>query len=267
MTPGSTSRSGARRIDVNAWIGSYPYRRIAGGSAEFLEVEMRRNGIERAWVSNLAAVFWRNPTEGNAELYRIAEQHEPLEAVPAVHPGLADWETVLIEAKARAVPAIRVDPLFYGISPTDPAVVAVLRRAGQLGLPVMMAVKLEDGRQRHPHDGSSELSPAHLRALIRSDPTVRLVITHADRDCIEQVVFGATPEEADRILWDVSCVWGPPIDDLAHLVAAIGARRFCFGTGLPLRIAESAVARLDLLELTPEERIFIERGNIERFQP
>lgn len=257
---------GGLRIDVNAWIGSYPYRRIAGGSPEFLLDEMRRNGIDRAWVSHLAAVFWRDPTEGNAELYRVAERHSQLAPVPAVHPGLANWEAVLTEARERGAPAVRVDPLFYGISPADPAVVAVLRRAGQLGLPVMLAVRLEDGRQRHPNDGAGDLTPAHLRGLIRSDSSVRLIVTQADRDCVEQVVFGATPEEADRMLWDVSGIWGPPFDDLALLVGTIGARRFCFGSGLPLRIAEAVVARLDLLDLQPEERFFIERGNVERLQ-
>lgn len=257
---------GGLRIDVNAWIGSYPYRRIAGGSPEFLLDEMRRNAIDRAWVSHLAAVFWRDPTEGNAELYRVAEQHSQLAPVPAVHPGLANWEAVLTEARERGAPAVRVDPLFYGISPADPAVVAVLRRAGQLGLPVMLAVRLEDGRQRHPNDGAGDLTPAHLRGLIRGDSSVRLIVTQADRDCVEQVVFGATPEEADRMLWDVSGIWGPPFDDLALLVGTIGARRFCFGSGLPLRIAEAVVARLDLLDLQPEERFFIERGNVERLQ-
>lgn len=257
---------GGLRIDVNAWIGSYPYRRTAGGSPEFLLDEMRRNAIDRAWVSHLAAVFWRDPTEGNAELYRVAERHSQLAPVPAVHPGLANWEAVLTEARERGAPAVRVDPLFYGISPADPAVVAVLRRAGQLGLPVMLAVRLEDGRQRHPNDGAGDLTPAHLRGLIRSDSSVRLIVTQADRDCVEQVVFGATPEEADRMLWDVSGIWGPPFDDLALLVGTIGARRFCFGSGLPLRIAEAVVARLDLLDLQPEERFFIERGNVERLQ-
>lgn len=256
---------GGLRIDVNAWIGSYPYRRIAGGSPEFLLDEMRRNAIDRAWVSHLAAVFWRDPTEGNAELYRVAERHSQLAPVPAVHPGLANWEAVLTEARERGAAAVRVDPLFYGISPADPAVVAVLRRAGQLGLPVMLAVRLEDGRQRHPNDGAGDLTPAHLRGLIRSDSSVRLIVTQADRDCVEQVVFGATPEEADRMLWDVTAIWGPPMDDLQHLLATVGADRFCFGTGLPLRLAESTIAKLDLLTVSAADRAAIEGGNARRF--
>src|SRR2546422_10963226 len=61
---------------------------------------------------------------------------------------------------------------------------------------------LEDGRQRHPNDRAGELPAAAVRALIRSDEDLRLLITHADRGFIEEVHFGSTPEEAARLWWD-----------------------------------------------------------------
>jgi predicted TIM-barrel fold metal-dependent hydrolase len=126
----------------------------------------------------------------------------------------------------------------------------------------MMAVRLEDARQRHPNDGVPELPAAAVRALVRSDADVRLVITHADRAFIEEVHFGSTPEEAARVWWDVSWVWGPPEDQLATLLGTVGADRFVFGTGQPLRIPEAGVAKLELLELPPQQRAAIESDNI-----
>jgi len=61
-----------------------------------------------------------------------------------------------------------------------------------------------------------------VRALIRSDADVRLLITHADRAFIEEVHFGSTPEEARRIWWDICWIWGPPEDHLATLLDTIG---------------------------------------------
>jgi len=128
----------------------------------------------------------------------------------------------------------------------------------------MMAVRLEDARQRHPNDRAPELAPAAVRALIRSDEDVRLVITHADRAFIEEVHFGSTPEEAARVWWDVSWVWGPPEDHLVTLLATIGVPRFVFGTGQPLRLPETSVAKLDLLDLATEQRAAIESENVRR---
>jgi hypothetical protein len=90
---------------------------------------------------------------------------------------------------------------------------------------------------------------------------VRLLVTHADRSFIEEVHFGSTPEEAARIWWDISWVWGPPEDHLQTLLSTIGVGRFVFGTGQPLRLPENSVAKLDLLDLGAEERAAIESKN------
>src|SRR2546426_3875779 len=52
-------------------------------------------------------------------------------------------------------------------------------RAAAARLPLVLAVRLEDGRQRHPNDTASELPAAAVRALIRSDDDVRILVTHA----------------------------------------------------------------------------------------
>ena len=130
----------------------------------------------------------------------------------------------------------------------------------------MLAVRLEDGRQRHPNDRAEELPPWAVRSLVRADPSVNLVVTHAERTFIEEVHFGATPEEAARIWWDITWVWGPPEDHLETLLETIGPERFVFGTGQPLRIPENSIAKLDLLDLPEGTREAIESGNASRLR-
>jgi predicted TIM-barrel fold metal-dependent hydrolase len=249
------------RIDVNAFVGDYPFRKLEGTDPAGLLAAMDRVGIDQAWVSSLAAVFWKDPTEANEDLYRAAQAHPALRPVPAIHPGLAHWAEHLARAAGLKAPCVRVDATFYGVHPLGPEMAAVMTRATDLGLPVVMAAKLEDGRQRHPHDATPDLSAATVRGLIRTHPGLRLLITHADRDLIEQVHFGATPDESSRIWWDICWLWGPPMDDFDHLVHTLGAGRFCFGTGMPLRIPESAAAKLDLLRCSDADRDRIDGGN------
>jgi hypothetical protein len=120
----------------------------------------------------------------------------------------------------------------------------------------------EDGRQRHPNDGAGELQAAAVRTLLRSDEDVRLLVTHADRAFVEEVHFGSTPEEAARVWWDINWIWGPPEDHLETLLGTVGVARFVFGTGQPLRLPEASVAKLDLLDLTAEQRTAIESENV-----
>ena len=91
------------------------------------------------------------------------------------------------------------------------------------------------------------------------------MITHADREFVEQVHFGATPDEGQRILWDICSIWGPPEDHLALLLETLGADRLAFGSGTPLRLAESSRCKLELLDATPSALALIEHANAAQF--
>jgi predicted TIM-barrel fold metal-dependent hydrolase len=125
----------------------------------------------------------------------------------------------------------------------------------------MLAVRLEDARQRHPNDRAGELPPWAVRSLVRSQSELHLIVTHADRPFIEEVHFGSTPEESSRIWWDICWIWGPPEDHLETLLRTVGVDRFLFGTGQPLRLPETSVAKLDLLDLASGDRLAIESDN------
>lgn len=249
------------RIDVNAFVGAYPWRKVPGTAPAALRQAMDRAAIDEAWVTHLPSLFWRDPTEGNDWLYETARADRRLRPVPVVHPLLAGWEAVVGGAVNAGAPAIRCDPMYLGLDPAGGAMRVCAAACAAARIPLLLAVRLEDARQRHPHDVAGELPAAAVRALIRSDPEVRLIVTHADRAFIEEVHFGSTPEEAARIWWDVCWVWGPPEDHLATLLATVGPARFLFGTGQPLRLPETSVAKLDLLDLAPPQRQAIEAEN------
>ena len=96
-------------------------------------------------------------------------------------------------------------------------------------------------------DSAGDLSAAAVRALARVSTRARLVVAGAGREMIEEVHWGLTSDERSRLWWDISWVWGPPEDHLAHLLRTIGSDRFVFGTGWPLRLTQTASANLQLL--------------------
>jgi predicted TIM-barrel fold metal-dependent hydrolase len=250
------------RIDVNSFLGSYPYRRVPGTSPEALLRAMDRVGIDLAWASHLPGIFWRDPAEGNPWLYETTRRYDRLKPIPAVHPGVSGWATVIAEARKAGAPAVRCDPTFYGLDPSGFSMQELVRACAAESMPLLMAVRLEDGRQRHPNDRAPELPPWSVRQLVRTDPDVRLIVTHADRPFIEEVHFGSTPEESSRIWWDICWIWGPPEDHLETLLRTIGPERFLFGTGQPLRLPENSVAKLDLLDMPPDQRRMIESESV-----
>ena len=245
------------RIDVNCFLGSYPFRKVPGTSPAALLSAMDRVGIDQAWVSHLPSVFWSDPAAGNEWLLKTCVTHNRFRPVLAVHPGLAGWEGVVANALESGAPAVRCDPTFYGIDPSGREMKSLVERCAAERVPLVLAVRLEDGRQRHPNDRAAELPPWAVRALVRHAP-VQLLITHADRGFVEEVHFGSTPEESERMWWDICWIWGPPEDHLQTLLSTIGYKRFVLGTGQPLRLPESSLAKLDLLDLSGEQRTAIE---------
>jgi hypothetical protein len=248
-------------VDVAAFVGGYAFRQLPGGDAASLAAEMASDGTTEAWVSHLGAMLWRDPAEGNAHVAEAARAHPALRPVYAVHPGLAHWQRVLRDAADAEVPAVRCDPGWYGLDPTGSAVRRLVAACGEARVPLMLTVKLEDVRQRHPNDTAPELTAAVVRTLARVDPRTRLLVCGADRTFVEEVHFGSTPDESARLWWDINWIWGPPEDHLALLLGTVGAERFVFGSARPLRLPESARAKLDLLEVDAATRGLIAHGN------
>jgi hypothetical protein len=119
--------------------------------------------------------------------------------------------------------------------------------AGERRLPLLLTVRFEDLRQRHPLDSAGDLTGAAVRSLARAGDRVRLVVTAAGKDLIEEVHWGLTPDEQQRVVWDISWIWGPPEDHLAKLLRTIGHGRFVFGTQWPMRLTQTPRASIDLL--------------------
>lgn len=235
-------------IDCAAYIGPYPFRHLPHPDPEVLVRVLAREGLAGAWVGYLPSAWHRDPAPGNEALFaELASFGEVLRPAPVVRPDWPDWERALRDLVERGAPAIRAWPMQWGLGPADRGMRALALACGELGVPLVLTVRFEDLRQRHPLDVAGDLSAAHVRALARAGEAVRLVVTGAGRDLIEETHWGLTPEEQTRVFWDFAWVWGPPEDHLAHLLRTIGAGRFVYGTHWPLRLTQNPRANLDLL--------------------
>jgi hypothetical protein len=96
-------------------------------------------------------------------------------------------------------------------------------------------------------DSAGDLTGAAIRAMARASERTHIIVCAAGRALVEEVHWGLTPAERARVWWDISWLWGPPEDDLAHLLRACGADRFVYGSAWPLRLTQTPRANLALL--------------------
>jgi hypothetical protein len=245
---GASASGAGIPLDVNTFIGPYPFRHLPHPDPESLVRVLDREGVERAWVGYLPAAFYRDPAPGNAALVAaLAPHRDRLLAAPAIRPDWPGWRDALQRAVDLGARAIRIYPQTWGLPPGHAAMVELAAAAAQPRVPVLLTVRFEDARQRHAIDVAPDLSGATIRELARAGTGARLVVTAAGRGLIEEVHWGLTAAERDLVCWDISWIWGPPEDDLAHLLRSIGSRHFVYGSGWPLRLAQTPRANLALL--------------------
>jgi hypothetical protein len=234
-------------IDVHTYVGEYPFRHVPHPEPAILARVLEREGVSGAWVGHLPSAFHRDPSPGNEVLSAALAPHSSLVATPTVRPDWPKWERELERAVEQGAPAVRAYPPQWGMGPHDPAMHALAHACAEAGLVLLLTTRFEDLRQRHRLDVAGDLTGAAIRSVVRCDARVRVLVTAAGRALIEEVHWGLTPDERARLWWDIAWIWGPPEDELAHLLRTMGPDRFVYGSGWPLRLAQTPRASLELL--------------------
>jgi hypothetical protein len=235
-------------LDANTFIGPYPFRNVPHPDPRILASVLEREEIASAWTGHLPSAWHRDPTHGNETLFEELEPYrDRLHPVPAIRPDWPGWERALRNVVDRRVPAIRAYPSQWHLGADDPGMLRLVAACGEADVTLVLTTRFEDLRQRHWMDIAPDLGGATIRSLARVKNGGRILVTAAGRGLIEEVHWGLTPDERDRVWWDISWIWGPPENDLAHLFTTVGARRFVYGTQWPLRLVQSPRANLELL--------------------
>ena len=230
-------------IDVNTLVGPYPFRFVPHPEPEVLVRVLDREGLTSAWVGHLPSVFYRDANAGNAQLYTaLTPFADRLRPVPTIRPDWPDWQRSLKTAREAGAPAIRAYPAHWQLAAGDHRMTELALACAEMRMAVVLTVRFEDLRQRHHLDVAGDLQPAAVRALARAGKNIRLIVTAAGREFIEEVHWGLTPDEQRRVVWDISWVWGPPEEHLAKLFRSISSERILFGIPWPLADAQRAFA-------------------------
>ena len=252
-------------IDVNACLGHYPFRRLAQTTAAQVIALMNRNGIDRAVVSSLHAVFYRDVHRANEELLeQTAAYAGRLIPIGTVNPKYVGWERDLAElVERRKLKAIALVPEHHGYALNDEHGRAALQRIAEYGVPVMLMQRYEDRRQRHAWDKAEDLSGAALLDAARAHPKLRfLLVNWLGLD-------GARLADAGlkgRCLIDFARLQVVYRKEVPRLIETLGVDAVAFGSHLPFDyVAPSLVKLSNVARLRAADHAAIAAGNATRF--
>lgn len=250
-------------VDANAYVGQWPFRRLPCASPEALLRKMDSLDIERAVVSRLENVFFKDQLVGNRELAAIVGE-QPDRFVPAytINPAFPGWEHDLDVCTGElGMRFLRLHPNYHQYDLLDAASIALLQQAQARGLVVLLTLGLEDPRHHHWLVRMPNVSTSDAADAVNAFPNLRFLI--AGGNFSEANAIWRQVDTRDNLYVENARVQGP-INDVEKLCRTMGADHVLFGSNSPLTRHESPKMSLDDANISDDERHQIASANAQR---
>ncbi len=242
-------------VDLNAYLGHWPFRRLRHNDAEGLLALMDRAGIDMACVSSASAIFYRNSQAGNEELAEeVADHRDRLIPFAVINPTYAEWEHDLaVCAHDLGARGLRLYPNYHGYALGDACCDELISAATEREMVVSIPVRQIDQRQRHWLIEIPDVEPADLASLVERHPEARFVFLNGigfANSRLGEPDNGLPPNYAMGIS-RLTALMG---SELRRLLDALGPERVVLGTGMPFKYPEPALLKVEVLEAAEEEK-------------
>lgn len=247
-------------------LGNFAFRHVPdsdpAGLADLLDAE----GIDRALVSSLETIMYRNVQKGNELLAeRIGPFNDRFIGAAVVNPIYAEpVEDLRVCIEKWHMRAVRLLPNYHGYSLNDPRVGHLLAACGELQVPVSIVFRVEDERQRHWLIDPGRVDAEQAAAQIAQFPQVNFVLERARFGEVKSVL--KTAPDASNLFVETSgrFLLGPPSAGLREVIDAIGPERVLFGTDMPLQYGRAAILKIESLELSRQQKENVMGANAAR---
>ncbi|NCO39294.1 MAG: metal-dependent hydrolase [Armatimonadetes bacterium CG_4_10_14_3_um_filter_66_18] len=241
-------------IDVNAYLGHWPFRKLRHNTASALLRLMDKKGIDQAWVSSASAVLYKNPQAANEDLGAETRKHrDRLVPFAVLNPTYADWEYDLDQCATEFdCKGIRLYPDYHNYKLTDSSCHELVAAATERKLLVSIPLRATDARQRHWLISIEDMRAADIVPLIRRFPDARFVLLNG---------LGYTGCDLGKPGVDLPANYWIEISRLSAVLQAemrmlldnVGKSRLVFGTGMPFKYPDPSLVKLEVLEATKSE--------------
>lgn len=248
-------------VDINAYVGHWPFRNLRNNSLEGLDELARDCGITHMVVANLNGLFYKDANVANLELKEQLDSYSgetkfiPMAIVNPTYPG---WEKDAEDMINNGFCGFELAPLYHGYSLAPEMLYdeyypihragKVMELAQKLNVPVRVCASFENFRGRSDWDTPKNLTGDDYFALVSKYKDVTVLATGfnpivAGRD------FGALIKERTNIFFDTTQILLLLGRQRAALLNAVSQDQMCFGSCAPFNYIETNLIRVELSKL------------------
>lgn len=238
-------------IDVNAYIGHYPFRKLVAPNSQQIVELMDANGLDHAVVSSIHSIFYRDAHRGNEELMEQIKPHgSRFIPIATVNPKYADWRHDLEQCVVRwKMKGVTLVPEHHGYSLTDDYGQAALEQISEYELPLVLTQRFEDRRQRHHWDMANDLSVATLTTVAQQHPRLKMLLSNWQGLSGDRLAAAGL---TGRCLIDFARADILLAKSVPKLIESLGVESIAFGSHMPFDYVGPSLVKLAMLESLPQ---------------
>ena len=251
-------------IDVNAYLGHWPFRKLNYNTADSLCELMARNGVTRAWVAMFEGIFYKDVQTANRDLADGAKGFEDrLKPVAVINPSFPGWRDDLTECVGElGMTAVRLHPNYHNYTLVDDCFAELMDEASARKLVVQIAARASDERMHHWHVMVPPTDLAPLGKAAEAHRDVPIVLCNVKQGDARRIEGGL--ESHDNVFIEIAHV--ESVNGVGELADGIGSRRVLFGSQAPYQYLKSAILKMQESDLSDEARDDILFRNAQRLE-
>lgn len=225
-------------IDVNAAFGFWPIQRIPFTDLAALDAVYERLGIGEVWLSAVESILYPEPATFDQALFARMEAFPRFRPVLTVNPLMANWEAELRDAqREHPLAAIRLFPSYHGCAPDHPEAVRLAAVAGELGLPMLVQMRVNDERNQPVCMQVAGAKATAIAALSLAVPETTIIALSSYYGELADLAKGS-----HRLLAELSFLDGA--SPILWAQEAFPAERLVFGSLAPWLYPDAALMKL-----------------------
>lgn len=235
-------------IDINAWLGVWPFRALRDNTPETLAARLDSCGIQKAAVSPIEAVFHRNVQLANEKLVEDIEPFgDRFIPLATLNPTYTHWEDDLKACHEDLnMKGVRLFPQYQNFPIDGPLAQSVAKACAERNLPIFIPHRLEDVRERHWMDPGNVVDVAAIANLLAAVPEATITIPNLRG--LASCALWQREDLRDKS-WYLDLSLAEVHRDVEVLVEQGGANHLVFGSHVPFSYPGSALVKRAILKV------------------
>ncbi len=242
-------------IDVNTWLGAWPFQYVDEETSADLDELLESEGIAHAYVGTPEASFNPDCAEANRRLMERVHGYPRFSPVPTINPAIRGWSELLGRYRDAGVGVIRIMPSFHGYACTGREASALVEAAGEFVL--IIQVRMEDERVHNPVCRIAPPPTEDIVELASRYPSVSMIAACAYFHEATEIAATTT-----NVLFELSHI--ESMRTITSLTKKVPAERVLFGSHAPYLSVRSATMKLFAQDVPEAVRSAVASGNAGR---